>query len=661
MTATDIAGLVRGVRLVFLAVAAFAAAGGWLVGHPLPFIVALVIAGRGHPRDDVPAAGRGRRAATLGRRAARRRVAPAARNRSSRGRDERRQAGRTDRVVPAGTSGAARPPSSSSSSRTRSHSAPRRRGRRSARSRRAPPGGGRVAGAIASSISATRPRHRRGTRRRAGRRAPRRRSPRAGRTPPGRPGVRHPSRRAVRRRDHRGRGAPARGASGQGRAPGPRRGAASRGGRPCPPRASAREVLGQEARGQGDDRDGVEPRRGLAPADLPRDGRPVQPGHHRVEQDEVERLGLEQGERRRAVGRGRDVEAVPPEQDLGEAPVGLAVVDDEDAQRQFGLDRRAPASGVAHSRHARRRPGRAVHRRARRLVPNARETAMTATEVPAGAVLDADELQRIDAWWRAANYLSVGQIYLLDNPLLPRAAAAEHVKPRLLGHWGTTPGLNLIYAHMNRVIRRARPRRDLRHRPRARRPRRSSPTPGSRGPTARSTRASPATRRACGGCSASSRSRAGSRATSRPRRPGSIHEGGELGYALSHAYGAAFDNPDLLVCCVVGDGEAETGPLATSWHSNKFLDPARDGAVLPILHLNGYKIANPTVLARIPRRRAGRAAGGLRLRPYCRRGRRPGRGPPAARRRRWTPSSPRSRRSSERRARRRAPSGRAGR
>ena len=223
---------------------------------------------------------------------------------------------------------------------------------------------------------------------------------------------------------------------------------------------------------------------------------------------------------------------------------------------------------------------------------------------PPGGPLGPEELRRIDAYWRAANYLSVGQIYLLDNPLLREPLAPEHVKPRLLGHWGTTPGLNFIYAHMNRVIRSwdldaiyvigPGPRR-----PGARRQRLP------RGHLhARSTRASPATRRGCAGCSASSRSRAASRATSRPRRPGSIHEGGELGYALSHAYGAAFDNPDLVVCCVVGDGEAETGPLATSWHSNKFLDPVRDGAVLPILHLNGYKIANPTVLARIPRGRA---------------------------------------------------------
>ena len=187
--------------------------------------------------------------------------------------------------------------------------------------------------------------------------------------------------------------------------------------------------------------------------------------------------------------------------------------------------------------------------------------------------LPPDELARIDAYWRAANYLSVGQIYLLDNPLLREPLRPEHVKPRLLGHWGTTPGLNLIYAHMNRVIRNWDLDAIYITGPGPRRARASSPTPTSRAPTARSTRASPATRRACAGCSASSPSRAASRATWRPRRPGSIHEGGELGYALSHAYGAAFDNPDLLVCAVVGDGEAETGPLATSWHSNKFLNP----------------------------------------------------------------------------------------
>jgi xylulose-5-phosphate/fructose-6-phosphate phosphoketolase len=209
------------------------------------------------------------------------------------------------------------------------------------------------------------------------------------------------------------------------------------------------------------------------------------------------------------------------------------------------------------------------------------------------------ELERVDRWWRAANYLSVGQIYLLDNPMLREPLTAEHVKPRLLGHWGTTPGLNLIYAHMNRVIR----ERDL--------DAMYIMGPGHGGPAAVANAWLEGTWSEVHGDVG--RDEDGMRRLFRqfsfpggipshvaPEVPGSIHEGGELGYALAHAYGAAFDNPDLVVACVVGDGEAETGPLAASWHSNKFLDPARDGAVLPILHLNGYKIANPTVLARIP-------------------------------------------------------------
>jgi xylulose-5-phosphate/fructose-6-phosphate phosphoketolase len=231
------------------------------------------------------------------------------------------------------------------------------------------------------------------------------------------------------------------------------------------------------------------------------------------------------------------------------------------------------------------------------------------------AVLKPDELDRMDAYWRAANYLSVGQIYLLDNPLLKQPLTRAHIKPRLLGHWGTTPGLNFIYVHMNRVIKRL----DL-----------SMiyvTGPGHGGP----------------GLVANtylegiysevypdiSQDEEGMRRLFRqfsfpggipshvaPETPGSIHEGGELGYALLHAYGAVFDNPDLIACCVVGDGEAETGPLATSWHSNKFLDPRRDGAVLPILHLNGYKIANPTVLARIPRAELESLFVGYGYRPY---------------------------------------------
>jgi xylulose-5-phosphate/fructose-6-phosphate phosphoketolase len=228
---------------------------------------------------------------------------------------------------------------------------------------------------------------------------------------------------------------------------------------------------------------------------------------------------------------------------------------------------------------------------------------MTATSGGASGIgatpLDPDELRLIDAWWRAANYVSVGQIYLLDNPLLREPLRPEHVKPRLLGHWGTTPGLNLIYAHMNRVIR----ARDL--------DAIYVIGPGHGGPAIVAnawlegtySEVYPSISRDAEGMRRLFRQFSfpgGIPSHVAPETPGSIHEGGELGYALSHAYGAAFDNPDLLVCCVVGDGEAETGPLATSWHSNKFLDPARDGAVLPILHLNGYKIANPTVLARIP-------------------------------------------------------------
>jgi xylulose-5-phosphate/fructose-6-phosphate phosphoketolase len=210
-----------------------------------------------------------------------------------------------------------------------------------------------------------------------------------------------------------------------------------------------------------------------------------------------------------------------------------------------------------------------------------------------------EDLELIDRYWRAANYLSVGQIYLLDNPLLREPLRAEHVKPRLLGHWGTTPGLNLLYAHMNRVIK----ERDL--------DALYVTGPGHGGPGLVANAYLDGTYSEV--YSAIGRDEDGMRALFRqfsfpggipshvaPETPGSIHEGGELGYALVHAYGAAFDNPDLLALCVIGDGEAETGPLAASWHSNKFLNPVTDGAVLPVLHLNGYKIANPTVLARIP-------------------------------------------------------------
>jgi len=216
------------------------------------------------------------------------------------------------------------------------------------------------------------------------------------------------------------------------------------------------------------------------------------------------------------------------------------------------------------------------------------------------ATLSSDELRRIDAYWRAANYLSVGQIYLFDNPLLTEPLKIEHVKPRLLGHWGTTPGLNLIYAHCNRVI----VKYDLNMIYVC------GPGHGGPGMVANSWLEGSYTERfpnitqdvqGMQGLFKQFSFPGGIPSHVAPETPGSIHEGGELGYSLLHAHGAAFDNPDLIVCCVIGDGEAETGALATSWHSNKFLNPVRDGAVIPILHLNGYKIAGPTVLARIDR------------------------------------------------------------
>jgi xylulose-5-phosphate/fructose-6-phosphate phosphoketolase len=219
--------------------------------------------------------------------------------------------------------------------------------------------------------------------------------------------------------------------------------------------------------------------------------------------------------------------------------------------------------------------------------------------VSATPYLDARELRTLDAHWRAANYLSVGQIYLLANPLLREPLALEHVKPRLLGHWGTTPGLNLIYAHLNRAI--GHRQLEMLYI--------TGPGHGGPGLVANTwlegsyTERYPAITRDAAGMERLFRQFSfpgGVPSHVAPETPGSIHEGGELGYALTHAYGAVFDNPDLVVCCVIGDGEAETGPLAASWHANKFLDPRRDGAVLPVLHLNGYKIANPTVLARIP-------------------------------------------------------------
>jgi xylulose-5-phosphate/fructose-6-phosphate phosphoketolase len=224
-------------------------------------------------------------------------------------------------------------------------------------------------------------------------------------------------------------------------------------------------------------------------------------------------------------------------------------------------------------------------------------------------------LQQLDAYWRAANYLSVGQIYLLDNPLLTEPLQPSHIKPRLLGHWGTTPGQNFIYAHLNRVITAL----DL--------DMIFLSGPGHGGPAIVAnvylegsySEVYPAITQDRAGLAALFRQFSfpgGIPSHVAPETPGSIHEGGELGYSLSHAFGAVFDNPDLVAACVIGDGEAETGPLATSWHSNKFLNPATDGAVLPILHLNGYKIANPAVLARIPRTELAELLRGCGWHPY---------------------------------------------
>ncbi len=224
------------------------------------------------------------------------------------------------------------------------------------------------------------------------------------------------------------------------------------------------------------------------------------------------------------------------------------------------------------------------------------------TIVPDGKkpVLDAESARRIDAYWRAANFLSVGQIYLCDNPLLKEPLAATHIKHMLLGHWGTTPGQNFIYTHLNRAIKKY--DLDMIY----------MSGPGHGGPAVVSGTYLEGTYSEV--YANISQDEAGLKrlftqfsfpggipSHASAECPGSIHEGGELGYSLSHAFGAVFDNPALMAACVIGDGEAETGPLATSWHSNKFLNPASDGAVLPILHLNGYKIANPTLLARISR------------------------------------------------------------
>ncbi|HTM41879.1 MAG TPA: phosphoketolase family protein [Terriglobales bacterium] len=231
------------------------------------------------------------------------------------------------------------------------------------------------------------------------------------------------------------------------------------------------------------------------------------------------------------------------------------------------------------------------------------------------APLAANELRKIDAYWRAANYLSVGQIYLYKNALLREPLRIEHIKPRLLGHWGTTPGLNFIYAHLNRIIN----SHDL-----------NAificgPGHGGPGMVANTYLEGtyselypniPQNEQGMQRLFKQFSFPGGIPSHVAPETPGSIHEGGELGYALSHACGAAFDNPDLLVCCVVGDGEAETGPLATSWHINKFLNPVRDGVVLPILHLNGYKIANPTILGRMDDERLSQMLNGYGWKPY---------------------------------------------
>src|SRR5215469_3127757 len=229
--------------------------------------------------------------------------------------------------------------------------------------------------------------------------------------------------------------------------------------------------------------------------------------------------------------------------------------------------------------------------------------------------LDPEELRKEHAYWRAANFLSVGQIYLYANPLLREPLSLKHIKPRLLGHWGTTPGLNFIYVHLNRMIRKY----DLNVIYVA------GPGHGGPGLVANTYlegtysevyRQIPQTEDGLKYLFKQFSFPGGIPSHVAPETPGSIHEGGELGYALAHSYGAAFDNPDLLVACVVGDGEAETGPLAASWHSNKFLNPARDGCVLPILHLNGYKIANPSFLARIPRDELQKLFEGYGFAPY---------------------------------------------
>ncbi len=245
----------------------------------------------------------------------------------------------------------------------------------------------------------------------------------------------------------------------------------------------------------------------------------------------------------------------------------------------------------------------------------------TATEMAAGP-LDAEQLRKVDAYWRASNYLSVGQIYLYDNPLLKKPLGQEHIKPRLLGHWGTTPGLNFPYVHLNRLIKKY--DLDMIY----------ITGPGHGGPAlVAQTYLEGTYSELYPNVSEDEEGMkrlftqfsfpGGIPSHTAPETPGSIHEGGELGYALAHAFGAVFDNPDLIAACVIGDGEAETGPLAAGWHSNKFLNPVHDGAVLPILHLNGYKIANPTVLARISREELDSLLRGYGWTPYHVEGREP--------------------------------------
>jgi xylulose-5-phosphate/fructose-6-phosphate phosphoketolase len=242
-------------------------------------------------------------------------------------------------------------------------------------------------------------------------------------------------------------------------------------------------------------------------------------------------------------------------------------------------------------------------------------TIPTEPTIDAQNPLSADELRKTNAYWHAANYLSVGQIYLLANPLLTEPLRIEHIKPRLLGHWGTTPGLNFVYVHANRLIKKY--DLDMIYI--------CGPGHGGPGMVANTwlegsyTECYPNITQDAEGMQRLFKQFSfpgGIPSHAAPETPGSINEGGELGYSLLHAYGAVLDNPDLIACCVIGDGEAETGALATSWHSNKFLNPARDGAVLPILHLNGYKIAGPTILARIPREELADLLSGYGYRPY---------------------------------------------